>query len=572
MGDNYRLSVEKLLLDGSNWVSYQDRFQWALEAKDWQDHLTSTTMTQAYIDLGNVNNVPPPRRWLLDNCTVKQMILSSVPNEVFSNIKRQTHTKDVWDALKAIFEGRSSLISVNLGQRLQSTKCSEDDSIHDHFAKLADMHKQLASMGKTISDTKYTSILMGSLPKSYSQTLSAIAATSKITGTAVMPSVVISLTTDEYDKRTVEGSGPPDEVLAADTCKNKKGKRHNVECDNCHKKGHTKPECWAKDGSNEGRGPKHRGKKGRAKGDEKSGKKAEAASAKQAKPDVEAWAAIEELEDEAPQVPVMAMRSEDNIQCELLDLGASRHMSPFCKSFATYRPIEARPITTANNQVFHAIGMGDLPIKVLNGELSTKIVLRDVLYTPELGLTVVSIGHIVKAGYTVEFDQGCCNIKRKKDGQKIASIPAGASGLYKVDHTLSATFLAIILEEPIDILMLHQRLGHISLDSIQSFVCANAVAGLQVIDDKPSFFCNLCEHAKKTRKPIKKECQSAQVQAFGDEVHIDVWGPLPTLSMGGQQWHSLHHSACVVCAGCGVKSSHWDMASMCMTRPILLTI
>jgi hypothetical protein len=105
MGDNYRSSIEKLLSDGSNWVSYQDHFQWALEAKDWQDHLTSTMMTQAYIDLGNVNNVPPPRCWLLDDRAVKQMILSSVSNEVFSNIKRQTHAKDVWDMLKVIFEG-----------------------------------------------------------------------------------------------------------------------------------------------------------------------------------------------------------------------------------------------------------------------------------------------------------------------------------------------------------------------------------------------------------------------------------------------------------------------------------
>jgi hypothetical protein len=399
------------------------------------------------------------------------------------------------------------------------------------------MCEQLASMGKTISDTKYTSILMGSLPKSYSQTLSAIAATSKITGTAVTPSVVISLATDKYDKQTVEGSGLPDKVLAADTCKNKKGKRHDVKCDNCHKKSHTKPECWAKGNGNEGRGPKHRGKKGKAKGNEKSGKKAEAASAEQAEPDVEAWATIEELEDEAPQVPVMAMRSEDNIQCELLDSGASRHMSPFCKSFATYCPIEACPITAANNQVFHAVGMGDLLIEVPNGESSTKIVLCDVLYAPDLGLTVVSIGRIVKANYTVEFDQGCCNIKQKKDGQKIGSIPAGASGLYKVDHALSAIFSAIIPEEPIDILMLHQRLGHISLDSIRSFVRANAVAGLQVIDNKPSFVCDLCEHAKKTRKPIKKEHQSAQAQAFGNEVHTDVWGPLLTLSMGGRKYY-----------------------------------
>jgi hypothetical protein len=220
---------------------------------------------QAYIDIGDVNNVPPPRCWLLDDCAVKQMISSAIPNAVFSNIKRQTHAKDVWDALKAIYEGRSSLISVQLGQCLQSTKCGEDDSLHNHFTNLTDMCEQLALMGETISDTKYTSILMGSLPKSYFQTLSAIAATSTITHTAATPEVVISLATDEYNRQAVESGGPPDEALATESHKGKKGKWHDVKCDNCHKKGHVKLECWAKGGSNEGRGPKCKGKKGEAK-------------------------------------------------------------------------------------------------------------------------------------------------------------------------------------------------------------------------------------------------------------------------------------------------------------------
>jgi hypothetical protein len=79
--------------------------------------------------------------------------------------------------------------------------------------------------------------------------------------------------------------------------------------------------------------------KPRPKGDKKSGKKAEATSAEQAEPDIEAWATIEELDDNAPQVPVVAMRGKEDIQCKLLDLGASRHMSPFCKSFVMYHPI-----------------------------------------------------------------------------------------------------------------------------------------------------------------------------------------------------------------------------------------
>jgi hypothetical protein len=91
-------------------------------------------------------------------------------------------------------------------------------------------------------------------------------------------------------------------------------------------------------------------------------------------------------------------------------------MSPFRESFITYREIEARPITTAlpriwsregdpNKNVFYAIGIGDVTIKVPNDATTSMILLHDVLHAPDLVLTVVSIGLIVQVGYTVEFDQ-----------------------------------------------------------------------------------------------------------------------------------------------------------------------
>jgi hypothetical protein len=68
--------------------------------------------------------------------------------------------------------------------------------------------------------------------------------------------------------------------------KDKKGKK-NMECFNCHKKGHSKAKCWASGGENEGSGPKQKGKKGRN-GKDKSGKKAEVAPANDSQSDIEA--------------------------------------------------------------------------------------------------------------------------------------------------------------------------------------------------------------------------------------------------------------------------------------------
>ncbi len=107
------------------------------------------------------------------------------------------------------------------------------------------------------------------------------------------------------------------------------------------------------------------------------------------------------------------------------------------------------------------------------------------------------------------------------------------NGLFKVKHALVADTSV----ESADILMLHRKLGHIPANAICSLICAGAITGLQLIDDFPPFTCDSCEYAKLTRKPIPKECEASQAQAFGDEIHMDVWGPSPTLSLGGRHYY-----------------------------------
>ena len=47
--------------------------------------------------------------------------------------------------------------------------------------------------------------------------------------------------------------------------------------------------------------------------------------------------------------------------------------------------------------------MGDLRIKIPNGKSSTPMLLKDVLYAPDIELTIVSINWIAKAGHQVVF-------------------------------------------------------------------------------------------------------------------------------------------------------------------------
>jgi hypothetical protein len=108
-------------------------------------------------------------------------------------------------------------------------------------------------------------------------------------------------------------------------------------------------------------------------------------------------------------------------------------MSPFHHQFVTYCSIEPHTICAVDKHVFYAIRTGNLWINIPCGESLTPILLKDALHAPDIGLTIVSIGHIVKAGCDVTFGSNNCTIKNNA-GHTISIVPANAKGLYCVDH------------------------------------------------------------------------------------------------------------------------------------------
>ena len=183
------------------------------------------------------------------------------------------------------------------------------------------------AMGQSISDEEYVNTLMGSLPPSYDPNISMITTTADMNVTSITPATIIRIITDEYDKHTLRKSkskSSQDEAFTTDTQKIKKKKKSDVECFNCHKKGHMKSNCWAKGGGKEGQWPK-----------KKDSAKDGAAVAAEKTKDIEAWAAIEEAEESS------ATMTEESANCitvetKLYDSGVSSHMSPFRDKFVTY--------------------------------------------------------------------------------------------------------------------------------------------------------------------------------------------------------------------------------------------
>jgi gag-polypeptide of LTR copia-type len=247
--------VVQLAADGSNWVNYRDRMMLVIRSHKWKDHLTNDSPMTRYVDGGTINGVTAEERWEDDEAALINLIASSIPDSAFNKIKNKTKAKEVWTALKDLHEERSPMVAIELRWRIGNVRCGDDEDLCTHFEKLQEMKEKLASLGSPISDLEYAYILLRSLPPSYQGIISAINASADFAKATIAPANMTRLALDEYDR--IQGSKPKqdaDEVFVAS--QRGKGKRSNIECHNCKKRGHIKAECWVKGGGKEGQGPR----------------------------------------------------------------------------------------------------------------------------------------------------------------------------------------------------------------------------------------------------------------------------------------------------------------------------
>jgi hypothetical protein len=91
---------------------------------------------------------------------------------------------------------------IDLGQKLQNTRCGDDDDVCTHFVKLT-FREQLAAMGQSVLDQQYADILIASLPPCYNMRVCAITTNADETGRPISPTRVVKFNCDDYDKRMI---------------------------------------------------------------------------------------------------------------------------------------------------------------------------------------------------------------------------------------------------------------------------------------------------------------------------------------------------------------------------------
>jgi hypothetical protein len=106
------------------------------------------------------------------------------------------------------------------------------------------------------------------------------------------------------------------------------------------------------------------------------------------------------------------------------------------------------------------VRMGEMTIDIPNSTNISQLRLTEVLYSPGVGYTLVSVGCLGGNGFSVAFANGKCMIQGP-DGEHIGAIPKTGHGIYQVAHEPK---LVNVATEVLTLDQFHHCMGHISTE------------------------------------------------------------------------------------------------------------
>ena len=95
------------------------------------------------------------------------LIALSVEKNLQVHISTTTNPLEAWEILRKQFEFVSITQIVRLNRRFYAATMKEDGDIMEHITYMTRLAEQLRDMKEEISDQKFTTVVLGSLPESY---------------------------------------------------------------------------------------------------------------------------------------------------------------------------------------------------------------------------------------------------------------------------------------------------------------------------------------------------------------------------------------------------------------------
>ncbi len=429
---------------------------------------------------------------------------------------------EMWTQLKLVKEARGKLGILAHHRRLYRTVADESTDIVEHTTEMRRIQEELGMLGSVVTDEDFLMLLISSLPESWDQFTSAYLGSTGNNPTVTSHEFIAIIL--EENRRRIEKSGGSEAAMygrnngragsGSSRGNSTSGKvSDDVECWNCHKRGHTSAQCWSKGGGQEGKGP------GRKQGKKKKERSNQAKDSGNVKDDVvEAAYHVESK----PQFD-----SHFSRYSWLADSGTTSHISNRRETFSDFKPLEATSIAGIGSASVRALGRGTVLLDCkVNGKTITHQ-LKDTLYAPNAVNNLISISRLDDAGMEASFRNGKVQFRRK-DGT-VLSEGKKTRRLYLMEARArdrvpeQSNVAADASENTWD--AWHKKMGHLGKAGLERLEKEGLVEGLTIAKDSPPLSqCDACIQAKMTLRPYPQEAQHRREEP-GELAHGDIWGP-----------------------------------------------
>lgn len=441
----YRKFVQ---FDGTNWSSWKFRVSVLLEEKNlnryveenWDDILASTIDDEDEV------------KCILEEKKCKSILVQCISDTHLEYVQDKRRVKDMFDALKAVFERKSVASQLYLRKKLITMKYEDTDDMSDYFLDFDKTVRELKSIGATLEDLDVVCHLLLSLPPSYGNLVIAL---ETLEPEKLSIQFVKSRLLDEYTKRKhSEGRKPSNPVAMSALESNFKFK-----CYRCHKTGHKWSECK-----------------------EKFDK--ETAKQEESKANIANQVYDDDSEDEVPIAFLVFGESSDTkdeygehdqnhrapdastsgnrrrIVTMFLDSGATNHMVNDHTIFeSSQNTIEEKIRSAKQGAVLSSNEIGDIHGFLINGNKERQCVLNDIMYVKDLSCNLMSIAKMEKSGMEIHFKNGAAHILWKN---KVLYVAKRCGNTYRVNVVVEEKNFASVCAED-DKEISHNKMGHLKV-------------------------------------------------------------------------------------------------------------
>jgi hypothetical protein len=440
-----------------------------------------------------------------DNERCLAFIGLSVTEKYYGTVKSSTSAKEVWNKLKE--ETGATNLHYVLSLKFQFYTCTmeEKETLTKFVDKVVMIVDKLKELGFNTEEREVCFKILSHLPERY-KTVSLTCTGHADLSISFLRQQFMMIEKSNSNIQHTNSKKNIDATGLNTVTKRQNNKQETRSCHKCGIKGHLAKECRAPQWKIENFQ--------KSKTDEKG---------KEKKKEAKTYNAV--------SLNTFAKKElKDNYW--FIDSGCSHHMTNRKELLLNARPSSAK-ISGPMNDDAEAELEGEIKLNCLVNQKEIEIILKDVLYIPQIQRNLISVSKMSANGAKVLFIKDSCKVL--VDQQQVMIANLNEEGLYLVNETVEEKACVNNANQDNGTLFeWHNRLGHLSKDSLIQLEDNKMLENFKMIERNDELKCEICSKGKHMRRKFSNT--SKLEKNPGDLIHTDICGPISPTGLNGEKY------------------------------------